>query len=157
MRPLSIEPMFRAYRSDVFASRKCFQRLPVPGIVFDSDHFTFSCVAAWIASCSLAATTPMKSPLRSTRAPLMFLIELSSTESGLSITEYGPWPRGRTTRPCSMPGSRSWWTYGCEPDTFPGVSFRFTGLPTRRYSVTGFSGALPVFGAENALPPRRAP
>ena len=129
----------------------------MPGIVFDCDHVTFSCVAAWIASCSLAETTPMKSPLRRTLTPLMFLIELSSTEMTLSATEYGPWPRGRTTRPWSIPGRRSWCTYGCVPRTFASVSFRLTGLPTRRYSVTGFSGARPVFGAENGLSPRRTP
>ena len=90
-------------------------------------------------------------------APLIFAIELSSTESTLSATANGPWPFGRTIRPCSIPGSRSWCTYGCVPRTFASVSFRFTGLPTRRYSVTGFSAARPVFGAENGLSPSSAP
>ncbi len=104
--------------------------MPFPGIVADSAHLTFSCVAAWITSCSTGPTTPMKSPLRMTRTPLMFLIELSSTLTARTGWVYGPWPRGRTTRPCSIPGSRMLWTYGYVPATLAGVSMRFSLLPT---------------------------
>ena len=73
-----------------------------------SAHFTLSCAAAWIASYSVGATTPRKSPLRTTCAPGMCLIELSSTETASRFvpSPYAPWPRGRTTRPCSIPGTR---------------------------------------------------
>ena len=44
--------------------------------------------------------------MRTTRTPGMCLIELSSTETifGIVPSPYAPWPRGRTSRPWSMPG-----------------------------------------------------
>ena len=62
-------------------SRICLNRLPRPAAIAGiSAHFTLSCAAAWIAAYSWSATTPTKSPKRTTFAPGMFLIELSSTE-----------------------------------------------------------------------------
>ena len=61
-------------------SRICLQRFPLPEIVGGSAHSTFSWAAAWIASYSFGATTPRKSPRRTTCTPGMCLIELSSTE-----------------------------------------------------------------------------
>src|SRR5262252_6890139 len=49
-----------------------------------SCHVTLSARAALTASHSRAATTPTKSPLRTTRAPAMSAIELSSMLSGFA-------------------------------------------------------------------------
>jgi hypothetical protein len=81
-----------------------------PGSTFGgAAHLTFNCAAAWMASYSFGATTPRKSFLRTTRAPGMCLIELSSTEMIGAPKPYTPCPRGRTHRPCNMPGTRMFW------------------------------------------------
>jgi mevalonate kinase len=49
-----------------------------------SCHVTLSARAALTASHSRAATTPTKSPLRTTRTPGMSAIELSSTLKGFA-------------------------------------------------------------------------
>jgi hypothetical protein len=68
---------------------------------------TFSCAAAWIASYSSGATTPRKSPLRTTFAFGMWAIELSSIETIGAPVPYAACPRGRTIRPWSIPGTRT--------------------------------------------------
>ncbi len=56
---------------------------------------------AWMAPHSLSATTPRKLPWRTTLTrPGMSLTEFSST-----LCKLAPMAGGRTTRPCSMPGS----------------------------------------------------
>ena len=78
------------------------------GFVFQT---TFSCAAAWIASYSFGATTPRKLFTCTTFAPGMCAIEVGSTLTGtFELYGYAPWPRGRTIRPCSIPGSRTFWT-----------------------------------------------
>ena len=63
------------------AALKACSRFPFPGSGDDgSSQRTLSSAAAWIASHSLGATTPTKFPTRTTFAPPMCLIELSSIE-----------------------------------------------------------------------------
>ena len=58
--------------------------------------------APLMAAHSLVATSPRKLPSRTTLTmPATSLIEVSSTLSSLA-----PMAGGRTTRPCSMPGTR---------------------------------------------------
>src|SRR5262249_60663584 len=79
---------------------------------------TFSCAAPWIALYSFGAATATKLPIRTTRAPSMFLIELSSMEIGWSFCEaIAPVPRGLTQRACHMPGMRTFVTYVERPST----------------------------------------
>lgn len=102
------------------------------------SHVTFSCDAAWIASYSVGATTPTKLPRRTTWAPGMLLIELSSTLRTVKLAgpPLGPVPRrfaaprGRTGRPWSMPGTRTFWMYVYFPETLSGMSIRGTRVPT---------------------------
>ena len=37
------------------------------------------------------------------------LMELASTETIGAMKPQAAWPRGRTTRPCSIPGTRTFW------------------------------------------------
>ena len=92
-------------------ARICLKSPPGVGRIELSFQVTFSCAAAWIASYSRGAITPRKSPWRTTFAPAMWLIERSSTETIGAPVPNGPWPRGRTTRPCSIPGTRTLCTY----------------------------------------------
>ena len=73
-------------------------------------HTTFSCAAAWIASYSSGATTARKLLTCTTlRARDVRAIELGSKLIGtFELYGYAPWPRGRTIRPCSIPGTRTW-------------------------------------------------
>src|SRR5690348_32263 len=111
-------------------ARICLKSPPGVGRIELSFHVTLSCDAAWIASYSRGATTPRKSPWRTTRAPGRFLIELSSTEMIGAPVPNGPCPRGRTTRPWSMPGTRMLCTYVYVPAIFAGRSTRGTRVPT---------------------------
>src|SRR5215471_5934461 len=92
------------------------------------DHVTLNLCDALIASHSFGATTPMKSPLRNTRAPGMSRIEDSSTE-----TTEAPGIDGRIMRPCSMPGTRTSLTQGLVPNTLPVTSKRGGDVPTILY------------------------
>ena len=72
---------------------------PAPG-----DHVACSVRAARTASHSRSATTARKLCMRTTRAPAMDPIDVSST-----LTSVAPWAGGRMTRACSIPGrTRSW-------------------------------------------------
>ena len=83
----------------------------MPGRIGFVFHTTFSCAAAWIASNSFGATTPRKLSTWTTFAPGMCAIDLASTLTGtFEVVGYAPWPRGRTMRPCSIPGTRTWCT-----------------------------------------------
>jgi len=64
--------------SVVLAARIASCSPALPGRVAFCCHMTLSARAALTASHSRSAITPMKSPLRTTRAPGMALIELSS-------------------------------------------------------------------------------
>ena len=94
-------------------SRIFFNRFPLAGSFGRSPHVTLSWAAAWIACHSVGATTPTKSLVADDLRARICLIELSSTERtfGAVPPPYAPWPRGRTTRPCTMPGTRMLWTY----------------------------------------------
>jgi hypothetical protein len=88
-------------------------------------HETFNFSAAWIACQGFSATTPTKF-LRVTTltTPGIFLTELSST-----LMSVAPTAGGRTTRPCSIPGRRTLWTYSKRPVAMRGMSGRPMGFP----------------------------
>ena len=74
-------------------------------------------------------------------------IELSSTETTPASvpSPYAPWPNGRTSRACSIPGTRTLCTYTYDPVTFAGMSSRgIREVPTRRYWSIGLAGAWPA-------------
>src|SRR6516225_10761444 len=74
-------------------------------------------------------------------------IDDASTLTGtFELYGYAPWPRGRTIRPWSMPGTRTWCTYVYLPVTLSGMSIRTTGFgsfSTVLYAENGFDGATP--------------
>ena len=74
-----MSPRSAATVSVVLAARICSRKPSLPGSVGVVSQVTLSCWAARTASHSLAATTPMKSRFRMTRAPGIFRMELSST------------------------------------------------------------------------------
>ena len=81
-------PVLTAHRAGALPavswSRIRFQRLPCPGSAGCSAHFTLSCAAAWIALVLLRRDDAEEVvAARTTCAPAMCLIELSSTESDL--------------------------------------------------------------------------
>ena len=80
----STSPFLTGVPSPVaFALRICSWSVSIAGKGAHSAlHFTFSISAARTASHSRSATTAMKSFSRTTRAPGMLLIELSSTATG---------------------------------------------------------------------------
>ena len=69
---------------------------------------------------------------RMTRAPLICAMDASSTASGLAPTAKPRWPRGSTTRPCSMPGMRLCCICVYLAATLSGMSMRTGRVPTRR-------------------------
>ena len=79
-----------------------------PDRIGESAQVTLSCAAAWITSYSSLPTTPRKSPSWTIFTPGRCEIDDASTFSGFAkpSVSHGPWPRGRTQRPWSMPGSR---------------------------------------------------
>ena len=84
---------------------------------------TFSLLAACIACQGFSATTPTKFFLTTTfTTPGIPATELSST-----LTTVAPTAGGRTTRPCSMPGTRTLCTNSNCPVTIAGMSRRGTG------------------------------
>ena len=78
-----------------------------------------------MAAHSSGATTARKSPSRTTCAPAMPAMELSSTTAGTD-----PATGGRTTRAWSMPGRLTCTQYSVVASTLPAMSLRATGLPT---------------------------
>ena len=100
-------------------------------------------------------TTPTKSFLTTTlMKPGMPLTELHSLGE---LTTVAPTVGGRTTRPCTMPGTRTLCTYSNVPVTIAGMSRRLTGLPSTVHSRGGLRFAF-VFSARlNFLPPISSP
>src|SRR5579862_7658718 len=127
--------------------RICLNRFPLDGSVGSGPHLTLSSAAAWIASYSFGATTPRKLFFWSTFTPGMWATELASTDTicGLVPSPYAPWPSGRTTRPCSIPLTRMFWTYVYFPVTLAGMSTRPGpgATPTIVYCDTGFVPGAP--------------
>jgi hypothetical protein len=84
---------------------------------------------------------------------------MSLTEPSSTLTNVTPdcGGLGRTTRPCSMPGTRTFCTYSNEPVTFAGMSTRGTERPTTVYSPGLFGSAVPVSSISKRLPPIRLP
>ena len=102
------------------------------------DHSTLSFWWALTASHSFSATTARKLFSRTTRAPGMSRIELSST-----LTTVAPATGGRIMRACSMPAILMSVTNGSWQNTFGAMSARLIGLPTILYSLGFFGCALP--------------
>ncbi len=111
-----------------------------------SDHFTFSSAAAWTALYSSGATTPTKFPFWTTWAPGCARSTSGRATASVAPADWAAWPRGRTTRPWSMPGTRTLWEYVVSPVTMAGMSIRGARVPISRYlrgSVsTGFTDAI---------------
>src|SRR2546426_7698076 len=84
-------------------SRTCCQSRLSSGSPAQADHVARSCRAAVMAPHSVLATTPRKLPRRTTfTKPGTLLTDASST-----LCSAAPMAGGRTTRPCSMPGTRT--------------------------------------------------
>ena len=109
--------------------------------------------AASIACQGLCATTPTKF-LRTTTftTPAISLTELSST-----LTTVAPTAGGRTTRPCSIPGSRTLCTYSSWPVAIAGMSVRPIGLPSKVHSRGGLRLAFLSSVRLSFLPPTSWP
>src|SRR4029079_9676189 len=89
-----------------------------------ADQVTLSARAARIAAHSVCATTPRKLPFCTTRTmPGILAIDPSYTDVGRELTTGG-----RTTRPCSMPGTRTSCAYRNVAPTFDGRSKRATDV-----------------------------
>src|ERR1044071_1894114 len=113
----------------------------------------FSCSAATIAANWVRATTPTKLS-RTTR----------STKPGTRRTDdasppasVAPMSGGRTTRPCSIPGTRTWWTYSKPPVTRATRSSDVTGWPRRGHADGGWRFAVSRSGSSNRRPPTSSP
>ena len=91
----------------------------------DALHVTFKALAACTASHSRGATTAKKFFSRTTLAPLMCLIEDSSTFSAKP-----PATGVRMTRACSMPGTLTSAILPWVPNTFQATSLRGKDCPT---------------------------
>ena len=87
----------------------------------------------------------MKSPTWITFTPGMCATDAVSTDSGFAnpSVRYGPWPRGRTQRPWSIPGRRRLCTYVYAAVTFPGMSILGTAVVTSLYWLTCFDPPAP--------------
>ena len=91
-----------------------------------ADHVALRLLAAFTAAHSVVAVTARKLPTRTTLCrPLMPATLPSST-----LCSVAPIAGGRTTRACTMPGTRKSCMYVNSPVTFAGMSPRFTDLPT---------------------------
>ena len=101
-----------------------------------SLHVTRSSREALIACHSCGATTAMKSPLRTTRAPGIAAIDASSTRTGTAFATGG-----RNVRACSMPGQAHVMAVLGRRHDVAGMSLRGTGVPTTRYCRSGSSAS----------------
>ena len=113
-----------------------------------SFQVTFSSFAALIAPASERATTPTKSFCTTTltRSGIFVL-------NPLTLTSFALIPGGRTTRPCSIPGTFRFWMYSSSDRTFCGTSTCLTDWPTTFSSAGFFSGARPVERRLKRWPP----
>ena len=93
------------------------------------------------SSCTTTFTTP-GSPRT----------ELSSTPTSVAPTDGG-----RTTRPWSMPGTRTLWTNSNVPVTIAGRSRRRTGVPETVHSPAGFRLRRAIEREVELLPPTSSP
>jgi hypothetical protein len=83
-------------------------------------------LAAWIAANSVVATTPTKFP-RCTTSTNPGTARARVIDSGVIDTKLALRPLGRTTRPCSMPGTFTSWMKLNRAVTLSGRSARATG------------------------------
>src|SRR5205814_5827786 len=93
------------------------------------DQVTRRAAAACTACHCRSATTPTKSFLTTT----FTLPGIPATEVSSTLTTFAPTVGGLTTLPCSMPGTRTCWTYMNSPVTFVGMSYRGTEVPSTLY------------------------
>ena len=146
-------PRFTSISSRSMAlARTCRSSISLPGNVCDSLQVVLSVLAARTAAHSSLATTPRKFCIRTTRAPGMLPIDVSSTESS-----FAPNPGGRMARPCSIPGREKSWIKTFVPVHFFGTSGRRIGLPTTVYVMGSFKGAFESTFNSRRLPPTSAP
>src|SRR5579859_7010876 len=113
------------------------------GNPFQSDQATWRADWARMASHSFGATTPTKSPLVTTCAPVTGGSKLPMPMSFERI------PVGRTTRPCSMPGTFTSCMYVNSPVTLGGMSTRGTDVPTMVYFDGSLGVAVPLSAVVN--------
>ena len=102
--------------------------------------------AARIAPASLRATTPTKSFWTTTLTRSGIRFGKPST-----LTSFALIPGGRTTRPCSIPGTLTFWMYSCLLLTLSSMSTCRIDWPTTLSSDGFFIGALPVILQVEAL------
>ena len=112
-----------------------------------ATQVTFNSLAAFTASHSRSATTAKKFFSRTTRAPLMCLIEDSSTFSARP-----PATGVRMTLACNMPGTLTSAILPSVPKTFHATSLRGKDNPTTLYSDGSLGLATPL--TSNGLPIR---
>ena len=74
-----------------------------------------------------------------------------------TLTSFALIPGGRTTRPCSIPGTLTFWMYSCLLLTFASMSTWRIDLPTTLSSDGCFIGARPVILRLKRWPPISSP
>ena len=79
------------------------------------------------------------------------------TEASSTLTSVAPTAGGRTTAPCSMPGTRTLWTNSNRPVAIAAMSTRGTGVPSTFHSPAGFRFALPSTSTLSFFPATSSP
>ena len=87
--------------------------------------------------------------------PGMALTELSISLTVLATV--APTVGGRTTRPCTIPGTRTLCAYSNRPVTISGMSSRLIGLPRMVHSRGDLRLAFGFSAMLNFLPPISSP
>ncbi len=105
-----------------------------PAVPLPADHVAFSFAAACTACHGFSATTPTKFFFTTTfTSP-----GIPRTDDSSTLTRLAPTDGGRTTRPCSIPGTRTLWTNSKRPVASAGMSSRLTGVPSTVHVLGGF-------------------
>ena len=82
---------------------------------------------------------------------------MSRTELSSTPITVAPGDGGRTTRPCSMPGTRTLWTNSNCPVAMARMSTRGTDVPSTVHSRGCLRVAFGSSWTSNFLPPTSAP
>jgi len=79
------------------------------------------------------------------------------TEASSMPPSAAPTVGGRTTAPCTIPGTRTLWTNSNCPVAIAGMSRRATGVPSTFHSPGALRGADASIGTLNCFPATSSP
>ena len=109
-----------------------------------------------LVQCDTSITPDQGTTSGSQSTPTKFFLMTSLTKPGKLRTDdssapasVAPTAGGRTTQPCSMPGTRTLCTYSNWPVTIAGISTRGTGVPSTIHSPAGLRSALVLSARPN--------